>query len=199
MNTTPDETTLNLWLDDELTGDELAAVNAWAATQPEQLEAREENRRYKAALRAAIPASVEPPSPEFFNARIARMIETAAASPSAAREKTVDVPFWLNPRSWFMPMAAAAGMLFAFWIGSNTGSPQAPAQQAGAPDVYVPEFGVNAEWVSAGDELGGVIVLTGVNAIPDTTDFTQTVYLPMPREIDRTAGQGGNGVNGGIQ
>lgn len=192
MNTTPDETTLTLWLDDELTGDELAAVDAWAATRPDQLDAREENRRYKAALRAAIPASVEPPSPEFFNARIARMIETAAeAAPAAARENTVDFPAWLSPRSWFMPAAAAAGMLFAFWIGSNIGGPQDAATLADAPDVYVPVFGVNAEWVTAEDK-SGVIVLTGVNAIPDTTDFTQTVYLPLPREIDRTARQGGN-------
>ena len=195
MNTTPDETTLTLWLDDELTGDALAAVDAWAATRPDQLDAREENRRYKAALRAAIPASVEPPSPDFFNARIARMIETAAeAAPAAARENTVDFPAWLDPRSWFMPAAAAAGMLFAFWVGSSIGGPQDAGALADVPDVYVPEFGVNAEWVSANDE-SGVIVLTGVNAIPDTTDFTQTVYLPLPREIDRTAGQGGgNGI-----
>ncbi len=191
MNTTPDETTLALWLDDELTGADLAAVDAWAAGRPDQLEAREENRRYKAALRAAVPASVEPPSPEFFNARIARMIETSAdAAPAAARERTVEVPVWLSPRSWFMPAAAAAGMLLAFWIGSNTGDPRTPAMQAGAqPDVYVPESGVNAEWLAAEDK-SGVIVLTGVSAIPDTTDFSQTVYLPMPREIDRTAGQG---------
>ncbi len=191
MNTTPDETTLALWLEDELTGADLAAVDAWAANQPDQLAAREENRRYKATLRAAIPASIEPPSPEFFNARIARMIETAAdAAPAAERASTVEVPFWLSPRSWFMPAAAAAGMLLAFWLGSNTSSPQQPASQlAGAPDVYVPELGVNAQWVAA-DDKSGVIVLTGVNAIPDATDFTQTVYLPLPREIDRTAGNG---------
>lgn len=191
MNTTPDETTLALWLEDELTGADLAAVDAWAASRPEQLAMREENRRYKSTMRAAIPASIEPPSPDFFNARIARMIETAAeAAPAAARANTVEVPFWLSPRSWFMPAAAAAGMLFAFWIGSNTGSPrQAEQGLAGAPDVYVPEVGVNAQWLAAEDK-SGVIVLTGVNAIPDATDFTQTVYLPLPREIDRTAGNG---------
>lgn len=188
MNTTPDETTLALWLDDELDGDARAAVDAWAASQPGQIEAREETRRYKAMLRAAIPASVEPPAPEFFNARIARAIETAAAAAPAA-EKVIDIPFWLNPRAWFMPLAAAAGMVLAFWIGSRTTTPESPAANlAETPDVYVPESGVNAEWISNNEASGGVIVLTGVNAIPDTTDFSETVYLPLPREIDRTAG-----------
>jgi len=194
MNTMPDETTLTRWLDDELAGDEFAVVEAWASGRPDQLDAREENRRYKAALQAAIPASIEPPSPEFFNARIARLIETSAAGASAAAIATnvVELPFWLNPRSWFMPAAAAAGMLVAFWVGSNMGvRPVAVADRT--PEVYVPESGVNAEWVSAGEGQGDVIVLTGLSAIPDSTDFSQTVYLPLPREIDRTAGQGENG------
>jgi len=194
MNTTPDETTLALWLDDELAGDEFAAVEAWASSRPDRLEAREENRRYKTTLQAAIPASIEPPSPEFFNARIARLIETSAACmPAASRPASgVELPFWLNPRSWFMPAAAAAGMFFAFWVGNNMGGQPAPVADR-APEVYVPESGVIAEWVSAKEGQGGVIVLTGLNAIPDSTDFSQTVYLPLPREIDRTAGQGGSG------
>jgi hypothetical protein len=194
MNTTPDETTLALWLDDELVGDEFAAVEAWAAEQPEQLGAREENRRYKVAMQTAIPASIEPPSPEFFNARIARLIETSTASApiaAATPANVVELPFWLNPRSWFMPAAAAAGMFFAFWLGGNIGGENTNLAEA-KPDVYVPESGVNAEWVSASEGQSGVIVLTGVSAIPDSTDFTQTVYLPLPREIDRTAGQGGH-------
>lgn len=192
MNMTPDEITLALWLDDELAGSEFAAVEAWASELPDQLEAREENRRYKAVMQAAIPSSIEPPAPEFFNARIARLIEISAeAAPAAAiAANIVGVPFWLNPRSWLMPAAAAAGMLFAFWVGSSTTS-QPTTVADGAPDVYVPESGVNAEWVSTSEGQGGVIVLTGVTAIPDATDFSQTVYLPLPREIDRTAGNGG--------
>ena len=47
MNTNPDEAALALWLDDELTGEQLAAVEAWAAGQPEQLSAREEIREIR--------------------------------------------------------------------------------------------------------------------------------------------------------
>jgi len=61
MNTNPDEATLALWLDDELTGEQLAAVEAWAANQPEKIAAREGIRRWRATMAAAIPASEEPP------------------------------------------------------------------------------------------------------------------------------------------
>lgn len=195
MNTTPDETTLAQWLDDELTGGEFAAVEAWAAAQPEQLAAREELRRYKSMMQSVIPASIEPPSPDFFNARISRLIETAAPSEAVAvgsvpANNIVGLPYWLNARSWFMPAAAAAGMVIAFWVGSNMGD-QTPEMVDGAPDVYVPISGIDAQWVTPVAGQGGVIVLTGITPIPDKTDFSQTVYLPLPREIDRTAGQGG--------
>ena len=42
MNMNPDEATLALWLDDELTGPEKAVVEAWASQHPDQLAAREE-------------------------------------------------------------------------------------------------------------------------------------------------------------
>lgn len=189
MNTTPDDTTLTLWLDDELEGAELAAVEAWTAARPEQLRARDEHRRWKSGLRAAMPASVEPPYPEFFNARIAAAIrrgdtppvENVPASVAAAAPSV-----WRTPLAWFMPAAAAAGMVAAFWLGNATGGKTAPD----SPVVYVPESGINAEWIAAAGGQSGVIVLSGLEAIPDATDFTQTVYLPLPREIDRTAGSG---------
>lgn len=194
MNTTPDEMTLALWIDDELTGDELATVEAWAATQPDHLAAREETRRYKSALQSVVPASIEPPSPEFFNARIARAIENSQAGLAPSTPTNVVQPsFWRNSRSWFMPIAAAAGMVVAFWLGGNLSTPTTNVAD-GSPDVYVPEAGVEAQWVSPSAGQGGVIVLSGISAIPDSTDFSQTVYLPLPREIDRTAGQGAGDI-----
>lgn len=191
MNMTPDETTLAMWLDDELTGAELAVMDSWAVARPDQLAAREEVRRCKAALRSVFPSHLEPPSPEFFNARIARMIETQDARSAAAAGECRDGPsFWRNQAVWLMPAAAAAGMAVTFWLGVNLSGPDSERVAQDIPDVYVPESGVEARWVSPGEGLGGVIVLSGVTAIPDSTDFSQTVYLPLPREIDRTASQG---------
>ena len=187
MNTNPDESTLALWLDDELTGAELAAVEAWASSQPDQWVARDEIRRWRATVAAAIPASVEPPYPDFFNSRVLQAIREQ--NPQAARA-VKNPSLW---KSWLMPMAACAGMVMAFWIGKKSQSAidhevvNAPRAIPVGPVVYTPESGVKAEWISGSKASATVIVLNGVTAIPDATDFSATVYVPMDREIDSTA------------
>ena len=120
MNTNPDETTLALWLDDELHGEELAAVEAWAASHPEQLAAREEVRRWREMVASAMPAAEEPPAAEFFNARIAHAIQEPAAEPANVAKRRIS---W---RSVLMPLAACAGMALTFWLGvkMNSGVPE---------------------------------------------------------------------------
>lgn len=194
MNTNPDEATLALWLDDELVGDELAAVEAWAAARPEQLVAREETRNWRAMISATVPASEEPPYPEFFNSRVMQGIRESAPH-ELAPEKQAKRIFW---NAWWMPLAACAGMAVAFWVGTQTRHPQSVYQVAGAPRaipvdpvvLYTPEKGVDAEWFASDHASATVIVLNGVAAIPDSTDFSETVYLPMEREIDSTADNG---------
>jgi anti-sigma factor RsiW len=188
MNTNPDESTLALWLDDELTGAELATVEAWAAGQPEQIAARNEVRRWRALVASAIPATEEPPFPDFFNSKVLQAIREQTPQPQVVERKS---SFW---KSLFMPIAACAGMALTFWAGTKTNSiPEydvagAPKAIPVEPVVYTPVSGVNAEWFASTEASATVIVLSGVTAIPDTTDFSATVYLPMEREIDSTAG-----------
>ncbi|MGL5017538.1 MAG: hypothetical protein ACRDBP_05355 [Luteolibacter sp.] len=183
----PDEATLALWLDDELTGPEKSAVEAWALQHPEQLAAREDVRRWRATVAAAIPAAEEPPYPEFFNTKVLQAIRDQAPKPAAPEKKPV---FW---KSWLMPMAACAGMALTFWVGTkSTSAPEinvagAPRAIPVEPVVYTPETGVNAELIASEDASATVVVLSGVTAIPDATDFSETVYVPMDREIDSTA------------
>lgn len=187
MNTNPDEATLALWLDDELTGEQLAAVEAWASTRPDQLAARDGVRGWRAMVANAVPATEEPPYPEFFNSRVMRSIRDSA--PKAAPVKS---SFW---NSWLMPLTACAGMVLAFWVGTKTRQSTPVYDVAGAPKaipvepvVYTPEKGVNAEWFASSQASATVIVLNGVAAIPDSTDFSETVYVPTDREFDSTAG-----------
>jgi hypothetical protein len=183
MNTNPDETRLALWLDDELTGTDLAEMDAWAATRPEQLAAREELRSFREMMAANLPASEEPPYPDFFLSRVNQGIRDLQAAEAPAKP-SASVPFW---KSWIMPIAACAGMVLAFGIGKR--SNDAPAAltvvPAVAPVVYTPEDGVDAEWIASAD--ANVIILEGVSAIPDATDFSETVYVPTASESDRTA------------
>lgn len=194
MNTNPDESTLALWLDDELTGEELAAVEAWASSQPEQLAAREEIRHWRKTIATAIPAVEEPPYADFFNSRVMQGIreQTPVAVP---QQPVTRKSFGWN--SWFMPLAACAGMALAFVVGSRTAkSPDiditanAPRAIPVEPVLYTPEKGVNAEWIASNKAAASVIVLNGVAAIPDSMDFSATVMLPKVDEEDRTADNG---------
>lgn len=189
MNTNLDETKLALWLDDELTGTELEEMNAWAAANPEHLAARDELRKFRDTLAKHIPASEEPPYPDFFLTRINQGIRELEAIPKPP-EQTGHASFW---KSWFMPVAACAGMALAFIIGKQSGYEQSPIamdqkpNSTTAPMVYTPEEGVLAEWVATPENNASVILLRGVTAIPDSTDFSETVYVPTAKESDRTA------------
>ena len=184
MNTNPDEATLALWLDDELAGADHAAVEAWALTRPDQLAGREEIRRWRATMATAIPASEEPPYPDFFNSRVLQAIREPVPATKAPSF------FW---KSWLMPVAACAGMALTFWAGTQATSPPeydvagAPKAIPVDPVLYTPENGVAAEWFASKSASATVIVLNGVAAIPDSTDFSQTVNVPVEREIDSTA------------
>ena len=77
-----------------------------------------------------------------------------------------------------MPVAACAGMVLAFGIGRLGFTDRSPLVVAPAakPAVYTPEDGVDAEWIAGSGAT--VIVLQGVSAIPDSMDFSETVYVP---------------------
>ncbi|MBK1881107.1 hypothetical protein JIN85_01700 [Luteolibacter pohnpeiensis] len=206
MNTKPDEMMLALWLEDELEGKDLAAVEAWALTQPDQLAARQEVRDWKKMVSTALPAAEEPPFPDFFNSRIEQSIRELTPKP-VPRPATVTVTKFSIWKSWLMPASAFAGMALAFWIGMKTQdtpvavpvakvNPPLATPASYTPLVYSPEIGVDAHWYSSSPASAAVIVLQGVNAIPDSTDFTQTVMIPTNREMDSTAGQPtGGGVS----
>ncbi len=188
MNTTPDETTLARWLEDELEGDELAAMEAWVAGHPEHLAERERVRQWRAMISAAVPAAEEPPYPDFFNSRLARAISGNTPQPAAAPMTRAG---W---RKFLMPAAACAGMTLAFWLGTKTHGGPLEVDVTGAPKaipveplVYTPEKGVEAQCFSSSKASATVIVLNGVNAIPDETDFSDSTSMLGGRETDKTA------------
>ena len=186
MNTNPDETRLAQWLDDELTGTDLTEMDAWAATRPEQLAAREDLRSFRNLMATNLPACQEPPYPDFFLSRVNQGIRDLQADGASTKTAATALSFW---KSWMMPIAACAGMVLAFGIGkrSSEASNVLTVVPAATPVVYTPEEGVDAEWFASSGAGANVIVLEGVAAIPDSTDFSETVYVPTISEYDRTA------------
>lgn len=171
MNTKPDDEWLALWVEDELDEPRAREVEAWVAAHPEWREHREAARASKAMFARAMPAE-DVPYAEFFNARIRREIEAAqVVSPVPASKAGF--------RGWLVPLTAAAGIALGFWAGRG-GTPEplpAPVAEL-APVLYTPVKGVKAEVVEADDAT--VIVLAGVEAIPDEWEIPETAQ----REVE---------------
>lgn len=189
MNTNPDETRLAMWLDDELRGAQLAAYDAGAGCPAERQAARADVRRWRELIGTALPATQEPPCPDFFNLRVARAIREQAPEPAVVAK-------WrLSWTALFMPLAACAGMVLAFWLGAKTSAAPPAVVVAGAPRaipvepfVYIPEGGVMAEYIASAKASATVIVLNGVASIPDSTEFSATTsQQDAPRENAHTA------------
>lgn len=181
MNTKPDEELLALWVEDELDEASAASVEEWAISQPEWVELREQARWSKSLLGSNLPAEEEVPHAEFFNARISReiRIEQERSAPAASVSKGQRMPW-----AWLMPATAAAGIALGFMLGHD-GSPAqdlAPATVSLSPVLYTPEKGVDAEYVASNDAT--VILLAGVDAIPDDWEIPETAMLePEPSRM----------------
>ncbi|MBM3863144.1 MAG: hypothetical protein FJ385_04195 [Verrucomicrobia bacterium] len=189
MNTTPDELTLARWLDDDLDGAELEAMEAWAAKHPEQLAAREESRRWRGWITTAVPAEIEPPYAEFFNHRIARAIRANSTSNATPALATPARTPW---RHFFIPLTACAGMVIAFLLGARIQSSHPEIDVAGAPRAipvdllpYTPDLDVEAEYFKSPGAAAMVIVLNGVGAIPDSLELIQTASVSQEEDEER--------------
>jgi hypothetical protein len=94
-----------------------------------------------------------------------------------------------------MPATAAAGIALGFFLGHGDRAlgNAAPVTVELAPLLYTPEKGVEAEYV--GGEEATVIVLAGVQAIPDEWEIPVTTMVePEPSRMASRAGNDGEDV-----
>lgn len=180
MNTNPDDHTLLLWLEDELTGNEQTLVDAWAADQPDWLEKRESSRRWRTQVSEVMAHSMEIPQGEFFQARLMREIAT---SPTAMVVSSTATTFW---RKWSLPLSVAAAIVLGFFGGVQW---HEGPQRAKTLVTYTPEEGVKAEFFETSPAEGTVIVLNGVDALPDEFVDAASATLPTPDAIHSKKGE----------
>ena len=168
MKKKPDETMLTLWMDGELEGDELQHVEAWVQAHPELLAERDRVRAMSATIKRHMPGGVEPPYPEFFNQHILRHIDDDVDSPAAASPRRQN-GFW----RWFAVPMAAAAMAVCFYMGTQVsetpGGITPVAAQMGS--VYTPDGNVSADMFRSADAGATIIVLEGLDDIPDEIDM----------------------------
>jgi hypothetical protein len=153
MNTKPDHETLMLWLEDELSEAEQRNVDAWAQQQPDWLEKREESRLWRRQLSSIRVAEAEMPYGEFFQQRVMRAIESGQPTATVTRSRRFRVPTTL-----------AAALVIGFFAGALWYQ-QSPRSKVLL--TYTPAEGVKAEFYESSPAKGTVIVLNGVEALPD--------------------------------
>jgi hypothetical protein len=180
MNMNPDDHTLLLWLEDELADTEQMLVDAWAADQPLWLEKRESSRRWRAQMSNIMSHSTEIPQGEFFQARLLHAIATSSA---VAASSTSTPSFW---RKWTLPLSVAAAVVLGFLGGTQWTD---RAHRAKTLVTYTPEEGVKAEFFETSPAEGTVIVLNGVEALPDEFVDTSTTALPPVDSLHSAAGK----------
>jgi hypothetical protein len=186
MNMNPDKETLLLWLEDELLQEEQMLVDAWAADQPVWLAKREASRQWRSQIGQIMAPTADLPYGEFFQSRLMRTIEQSTQVTQTTLVHSSRGAAW---RKWMLPLSVAAAMIIGFIGGRQW---QDKPHRAKTLVTYTPEEGVKAEFFETSPAEGTVIVLNGVEALPDefadiTTTATPTLDLRDPSEKKRDA------------
>lgn len=182
MKTPPDETTLTLWMDGLLEGEELQQMEAWAQQHPELLAEREAIQSMCQDIKSTVPNSVEPPYPDFFNQRIMNAIKEETPAPTHAVEKNSN-GFW----KWLAAPLAAGAMALCFYLGTQASTPEVSTANhtatLAAPTVYTPDNGVQANIFVDDTQAATVIVIEGLQDIPDDLGMAGSPRIDDPNKV----------------
>ncbi len=188
MNTQPDEILITQWMDGELTGDDLARMDAYAAENPELLELRAQSQSIAAEMKGR--ASSDVPYADFFTTQVMRKIELEDAGPTAVPTKS---SFIENLSQWMLPTALAM-MAVSFYLGTQLQGLGTTDQTAENAEVYTADSRVEARLVAGKGDSPTVIVLTGWESESDALDlveygnFAAPVLAAHRQEGDSTLG-----------
>ena len=164
MNQNRKEELLTRWMDGVLNDEELRELEPVLAEHPELQREREVYVELREDLQATIPAEVEPPYPDFFNAHLERLVQGASQSEKHQRkERTSLNRLW----TWWMAPAATAAMVAAFILGMKMTNLNVPAPISDVATAYSPVASVEPVVYEDDSLEGTVIVLTGLDAVPD--------------------------------
>lgn len=163
MNPPPNprkEELLTRWIDGQLPPEE-------ATPGPHWHKVKEESRQLGEWLRRHLPATLEPPSPEFFTHRVMESIARESVPPRPVRRRSPWLR-WLDLPG-FAPLASAAAVALGFLAWNHAAI---PAHEPGPPALaYAPDSRVKATaWYS--EEAGATVIdLQNLDALPDQREI----------------------------
>ena len=168
MNDDRKEELLTRWMDDKLSGEELAELDPILSEYPELHEEREEYLRLQKELREAIPMEADPPYPDFFNSHLERQIrELDQAQEQAAPRRSVGALDRM--KIWWMAPAGTAAVVMAFLLGMKSAQPDLENVMINATgsEVYSPLASVSTEVILDEDSEATLLVVEGLDPLSD--------------------------------
>lgn len=180
MNANPpqdmNEELMTRWIDGQLSPEEQASVSLLLADQPALELEKQSALHLGGLLRSHLPATLEPPSPDFFTSRIMDEIRSQTATmPVAKNLKTAAAATaggsggssfwsWLR-RPWFAPLASAAAVAIVFGVidGSHSGK----SVSMDTARIYAPDPNVVAKAFYSDSAEATVIDLQGLQPVPN--------------------------------
>ena len=182
------EELITRWIDGELEPAEKAEFDKLFAEDSEfATRAKSEAAAVGDALRRELPASLEPPYPDFFNSQIQKRIREENAGGGVHGGATEPFSVWSWLKSPFTLGAAAAACLALVLV---RGGGDATSANPTVLTTYAPDPAVTVVKAEYDAEAGAtVIMLTGLERIPDEVDVggrSIATYVPSgPRGFGR--------------
>lgn len=156
-----------------LSVEEQKELQQFLEAEPELKAMQEGYPSVLAGLQAMYEQQQDVPYGDFFQTKLAQAIRDSEAEELPVKKASMT---WKDAFRWWLAPVAVGAMAVAFLAGTRVG--KAPvenrlvvAQAQSRPLVYTPEGGVTSTIVNADAQGTSVIVLDGLQPIPDSYDL----------------------------
>lgn len=172
MNQERKEELIVRWMDDEaLSTVDREELDRILEAEPELKAMREGHASMRSELQAAFGEPGDVPYGDFFQTKLEQAIRDSEREETAPAAKSGSS--WKDALRWWLAPVTVGAMAIAFLAGTRVGTAPVEerlvvAQDQIRPLVYTPEGGVTSTIVNADAEGTSVIVLDGLQPIPDS-------------------------------
>ena len=187
MNQERKEELVVRWMDNEkLSASESEELELILKAEPELQAMRDDHSQVRSELQATFKPVEDVPYGDFFQTKLEQAIRDIDHKEAPVVKSKSS---WRDSLRWWLAPVAVGAMAVAFLAGTRVGkapveSQLVVAQEKSRPLVYTPEGGVTSTIVNADAAGTSVIVLDGLQPIPDS-------YNLMARE-QNSRQRGGN-------
>ncbi|MDQ8189627.1 hypothetical protein [Roseibacillus persicicus] len=161
------------WMDDEvLSASENEELKRILEAEPELTAMRAGHSQVREDLLAVYAEPADVPYGDFFQTKLEQAIRDADEADLPPAKPTASS--WRDALRWWLAPVAVGAMAVAFLAGTRVGNSPTPERLVVSQNrsvVYTPEGGVTASIVNADGAGTSVIVLDGLQPIPDSFDL----------------------------